>query len=380
MIVLHLSLTLAAIQAVTQETADTAFNRNGHLPMFLKVWSPWCSECSRFAPIFEAVSNIPQFTDKIAFASFNCHDHRAFCDAQHWTFPSFRFINRDLTDSIPYIGTDTVESLSSFLEKQLQRDLVELPPDANLSEIASNFMSAFVFSYPKDDSVIGAIATKLGTTFRITETRFFYRPSEKRSLVVYRSDHIVREFEGSWTEGEIIFFVVDHCLPFLAALSPLSMHHAIRQRKFCVIIFMETIADRDQLFEWNLTDVPNVQYTYSLIKPGDKILARMGRKTQTEALFAVVNFTKQVWWTSTGNFTEDELNRLVKVAVSDKGLKLGQGPGSAKASIINRWVAHLAGRMGVDPSTLMPILVSAGVLFLILVTVWRGMREKLKQD
>jgi thiol-disulfide isomerase/thioredoxin len=380
MILLHLSVALAAIQRITEETADADFNRSGKQPLFLKVWSPWCSECSAIAPIFESLSNLPRFANRIAFASFNCHDHPGYCGLRDWTFPSFRFIHRDLAGAIRYAGMDNLESLAAFLDKQLQRDLVELPPDADPSAVASDFVSAFVFSYPSGDAAIGRIAANLSAAFRIAETRFYHRPSSERSLVVFRSRSVAREFAGGWAEREIVLFVLNHCLPFLIALSPLSMRHAIRQRKFCVIIFMASAADRDQLFGWNLTDAPNVQYAYALAKPGDKVLERMGIKDPKEALFAVVNFTKQVWWISTGNFTEGELNRLVGVAVSDKRFRLAQGPGSANASAIDRLGFHLGVRTGIPPSKMMSTLVAAAFLFLIAVVVWRRLRAKMKQD
>jgi thiol-disulfide isomerase/thioredoxin len=380
MIILLAARAVTKIRAVTAESAIVELNRKGKLPMLVKFWSPWCAQCALVAPVFQAISDLPNFTAQVLFASFDCHEHSAFCSENRMTFPSFVFIANNLTDSIAYGGPETPESLAVFLERQLHRSLVKLPPGTDPASLVSNFASVFVFESPRGDDAVAGMASKLSATFKFTETKFYHRPARVRSLAVYRSPKMQIGFERNWTEREIFDFVIDHCLPFVVAFSPMAVRHIVHLRKFCALAVIASEGDRDKLFEWNLVRYPDIQYTYATFQTAAKSLQQIGMKGQKSSFFVVVNFTRKVWWKRTGPFTADEFNQLVELARSDTSRRLAAGPGSAGATVAEKVRFRMAAATGVDPSALVRIASIGAILGAIIIGVWACSRKKLKSD
>ena len=60
------------LTTLTNENYEEILDRKGKNPLFLKVWSPWCSHCQSLAPVIFQLSEIEELNSTIEFGELNC--------------------------------------------------------------------------------------------------------------------------------------------------------------------------------------------------------------------------------------------------------------------------------------------------------------------
>lgn len=332
---------LASIKDITEEMVQEEFNRTGKLPLFVEFWSPWCEHCQRLAPIFQKISEAPQFAGKIEFGRFDCNQYNKYCTKNYHGTPSFLYLKTDEQNAVPFASVENYDNLYFFLEKQLYNYLgvLETPEDINKVITDADHGSTFIFSLADGDQTALDIALNVSNTLKFTDFRCFRTKSNSpsSSLVAYRSRFHSNTFNREWTLTNVYDFLQENVEPFLTQFSSRTVRHATKSKLLCAVIVVDRRSDVDEFFATPLKSYSQVQYAYLIRSPAPRLLEHVGLTRRKPPFAFVVNITQDVWWIEAESFSRESLYRLIDVALSDASLAHAIGRGAPNNTVLDRF-------------------------------------------
>jgi hypothetical protein len=217
----------AASISLSPSTAQSIISNSSSLPIFLRLWAPWCSYCRSLIPIWDSLSDDPSISSTVIIADLECNFSEPFCRRfEGTTYPRFFWIDPTVNVTVRYLGKRDLTHFALFTKKQLNFPLALFTSD--LSALASE-VTLFVFTVPEGDSGVRAVAGSIAARFRHLESYFLTEPGEEFGLHVIVGPEQRKAFVGSVESPEVFDFIRRNSVPFLAALAGEMVTHFERE-------------------------------------------------------------------------------------------------------------------------------------------------------
>ena len=343
------------ITTLNNENYKEILNREGKKPLFLKVWSPWCSHCQALAPVYFQLSEIEELNSKIEFGELNCDMYPSECKkVADNKVPTFLYYDNDMKEQVHYYGDDSIDSFSIFLKKQLNKGLINITNENEKNEIisSSDYGIVYIFSIPLNDPAL-EIAINFTKNYKQTNKRFFIENNStitEKSLIAYRSHNCHVKYEGNWTSSSVFDFVFENYFPLIENVGPEVMMISSFFEKLIVIIGYSDKQTREELNNWNLDQRSDVQYCVEDVSQPSVMSYKLVYNLNSHKNYiAVIDFKHKVSWKNDRfGFNKHGVDQLINLSLTDKEFKFAYGPGNPNNSILKKIRFYYVGKYGLD--------------------------------
>ncbi|KAK8899532.1 hypothetical protein M9Y10_001848 [Tritrichomonas musculus] len=343
------------ITDLNDQNYEEILNRKGKNPLFLKVWSPWCSHCRLLAPIFQKISELDEFDSKIEFGEFNCDLFPSQCKKiSDNKVPTFFYYDNDSTERIQYANDFSFDAFIFFLKKQLNKYLINITNEKEREEIlsASDYAVSYIFTLPLNDPSLELVAN-LSNRYKGSNKRFFIESNSsitEKSLVAYLSHNYYVKYDGNWSSSSIHDFIFENYSPLIEnAGSEVFMISSFFEKRI-VLFGLKDMNARSEINKWNLDPRPDVQYCVEDLQHDSGMAYKTLFNINTKKQFiAVIDFKNRiVWQKQSTQFNKDEVNELINLSFADKNYKYASGPGNPNNSLFQKFLYFFINQFGQD--------------------------------
>lgn len=362
------------LTTLTNENYEEILDRKGKNPLFLKVWSPWCSHCQSLAPVIFQLSEIEELNSTIEFGELNCDMYPSQCKKiADSKVPSFFYYDSDLKDAVHYFGDDSIDSFKFFLKKQLNKWLVNITNEKERNEVIalSDYVISYIFSIPLNDPALEMVIN-FSKQYKETNKRFFIENNSsitEKSLIAYRSHNCFTKYDGNWTKKSVFDFIFQNYFPLIENSGPEVFMLSSFFNKTIVMIGISDPKTREKLNDWNLDPRSDVQYCVdNTFQPSSMSFKLVFNLNYKKNYIAVIDFTRKVAWKSESiQFNKNGVDQLINMSLNDKELKFVYGPGNPHNSIIQKTRFFYINHFGLD--WLLYLILTVIVLFAIITII-----------
>lgn len=362
------------ITILNKDNYEENLDREGKKPLFLKIWSPWCTHCQSLAPIYFQLSEIEELNSKIEFAEFNCDEFPSQCKKlADNKVPTFFYYDSNINERVQYIGDDSIDSFTLFLKKHLNQNLVNITNENEKKEIisSSDYGIIYIFSLPLNDPSLD-LAINFSNSYKQTNKRFFIENNStitEKSLIAYHSHNYYVKYEGNWSKNSISDFIFENYFPLIENVGPEVIMISSFFKRLIVLIGVTDKETREKINEWNLDPRSDVQYCVeNVLQPSTMSFKLIYNLYSKKNNIVVIDFMKKVSWSDKSiQFSKSGVDKLINLSLNDKELKHSYGPGNPNNSIVKKIRFFYVTKFGLDWSIY--LFATIAILFVVIIMI-----------
>ena len=280
--------------------------------MVIEFWDPWCHHCKAFKPTWNQLVSNSKYD--VIFADTNCVENKAFCKKISQSgYPQVLFYDPARKIFIEYDGLMTVESIESFIYKQVNFPIIFLESEDNLApfRLKTDVSTLFVMKIPDKKDDYFQIYRGCAIKYRNSSSNFVLIQSDITELLVFKSYDKFITYNGDWSSDSINEFIYSNSLPLLAPLTE-SLFESFRiSKKLCFTFF---IANREQ-FNRSLQIVDKInisfQFFYFQYNEEDYFCRFIGVKKKNLPQLYVIDIAHQLWGPSPEEFSSEGIQNWI---------------------------------------------------------------------
>lgn len=230
MLALFLQRTKGESVSLSSSNYKAVLDNTRRIPVFIKVWSPTCVHCKAFAPLWENITNRPEFQGKVIFADINSMAHYFLCKRFPGSATPRLFWSVDYNkDPSPYLSALSEETLIEFINSQLEDEMPSVTNVEDLRGYRKSHQPMIVFNITEGDTTARAEAAAVQKKLKNFPVTFVvYKDFAKHypRMRILDGSETPLDYEGNFKLSELEKFITHHSQPFLSLYSIVSAHQS----------------------------------------------------------------------------------------------------------------------------------------------------------
>ena len=161
---------------ITSENISDYISETQKIPVFLKLYSHWCSHCKELEPTWKQLEAHYNDDERIIIASLSCDSEVSICNKfPHSGTPRLFWIKSGIESNEFYYNTYSFDEFITFIEKRLSDlSISKIPDQAKFREvIQSNEHSSLFFLQDLNSDVDEHIIENILKKYKNTPTKFY---------------------------------------------------------------------------------------------------------------------------------------------------------------------------------------------------------------
>jgi thiol-disulfide isomerase/thioredoxin len=300
-----LSFVFSLSHSITSDTANHILNQSENFPLFVYIWDSWCPHCKLFTPVWQNLSNLPDFQNRLHFADLQCAAERKLCRilSPGTTLPRLIWLDSPTSSIQRYSGAHDLLHLIEFIRNQFGNTLQIIKSVTQLEQLIANRMhkSLFIFNITSTDNTTLSLISRVTFQLRHFPVNYAIFPDISPHLpVIYHVTSDMRriQFSESMTHINLINFVKSHSIPFFAPYPGDISHHAeLEGISLCIFVFPQTdneISNRVVKIARSVSEIVPVVHTSCEFNP--KFCRYVGLRKNVGVIF--LNKSRNDFWVS----------------------------------------------------------------------------------